>query len=74
MHTGGQFGSPDLVASPSGIPSDAELERAIQEILKDADLEVSTKRVIRGKIEEMYGMDLSSRKAFINAAIDRNLV
>lgn len=62
------------MASPGGIPTDAELERAVQQVLKDADLTVSTKRVIRGKLEEMYGMDLSSRKAVINAAIDRTLL
>lgn len=74
MHTGDQFGSGDLVGSPGGIPTDADLERAVQDVLRDADLTVSTKRVIRAKLEEMFGMDLSSRKAAINAAIDRTLL
>lgn len=74
MHTGEQFGSADFVGSPGGIPTDVDLERAVQDVLRDADLTVSTKRVIRAKLEEMFGMDLSSRKAVINAAIDRALL
>lgn len=72
---GGGFGSGgDLVGSPTGIPSDAELERAVQDVLAHADLTVSTKRAIRTKLEEMFGMDLTTRKAVINAAIDRTLL
>lgn len=66
--------SPDELGSPSGAPSDAEIERAVQEILRDADLTVSTKREIRRKLEEIFGVDLSGRKASINAAIDRILL
>ncbi|KAF8314090.1 glycosyltransferase family 2 protein [Clavulina sp. PMI_390] len=66
LHSGGEFGGHG--------PSDAELDQAVQEILRDADLTVSTKRVIRAKLEEMFGMDLSSRKMVINAAIDRALL
>lgn len=60
--------------SPSGIPNDTELERAVQDVLRDADLTTTTKRAIRTKLEEMFGMDLSSRKAVINAAVDRALL
>lgn len=74
MPTGGGFGSSELVGSPGGIPSDAELDRAVQDVLRDADLTVSTKRAIRAKLEEIFGMDLTSRKAVINAAIDRTLL
>jgi chitin synthase len=65
--------SPEYLGSPSGVPSDAELERAVQEVLRDIDLTVSSKRGVRTKLEEMFGLDLASRKAFINAAIDRTL-
>jgi len=72
---GGQFASsPDMIGSPAGSPSDEEIERAVQDILRNADLNVSTKRAIRQRLEEMFGMDLSSRKASINAAIDRILL
>jgi chitin synthase len=67
---GDDFGS----LSPSGTPSDAELERAVQEVLRTADLNSVTKREIRRQLEEHFGMDLTSRKAAINAAIDRILV
>ncbi|KAF8313908.1 chitin synthase-domain-containing protein [Cantharellus anzutake] len=70
---GGGF-SGDFLGSPSGQPSDAELERAVQEILRDADLNVSTKRAIRSRLEESFGIDLTARKTTINAAIDRILL
>jgi chitin synthase len=59
---------------PPGAPSDAELERAVQEILRRADLNSVTKREIRRQLEEYFGMDLTMRKGTINAAIDRVLL
>ena len=58
----------------SGTPSDADLERTVQDILRTADLNTVTKREIRRQLEEHFGMDLTSRKATINAAIDRTLL
>jgi len=55
-------------------PSDAELERAVQDLLRDADLNTITKREIRRRLQERFDMDLTSRKATINAAIDRVLL
>lgn len=55
-------------------PSDADLEHAVQELLRDADLNTITKREIRRRLEERFDMDLTSRKATINAAIDRVLL
>jgi len=56
------------------MPSDYELDRAVQDILRDADLNTVTKREVRRKLEDTYGMDLSTRKNTINAAIDRILL
>ncbi|KAF8836252.1 glycosyltransferase family 2 protein [Paxillus ammoniavirescens] len=64
----------DVVDYASGAPSDAELERAVQEILRTADLNTVTKREIRRQLEEHFGMDLTARKGTINAAIDRMLL
>lgn len=64
---GGGLGSP-------GQPSDAELERAVQEILRNADLNSITKREVRRTLEEHFGMDLTSRKGMINGVIDRVLL
>lgn len=66
-----RMGTPDNF-SPGldGQPTDAALERAIQEILRNADLNTITKRGIRGKLEEQFGIDLSSRKVAINNIID----
>ncbi|KAG6826424.1 hypothetical protein H0H92_015837 [Tricholoma furcatifolium] len=66
-------GSPDDFNSP-GSPTDFDIERAVQHILRGADLNTVTKREIRRQLEETFGMDLTSRKASINAAIDRALL
>ncbi|TFK50010.1 glycosyltransferase family 2 protein [Heliocybe sulcata] len=57
----------------AGSPSDAELERAVQTILRGADLNTITKREIRTRLEEQFGTDLTARKSVINAAIEREL-
>ncbi|PCH37422.1 glycosyltransferase family 2 protein [Wolfiporia cocos MD-104 SS10] len=64
----------DLDFSSTGGPSDAEIEQAVEDILRDADLATTTKREIRGRLEQRFGMDLSARKRVINEAIDRVLV
>ncbi len=51
-------------------PSDAEIERAVHEMLDGADLNTVTKKNVRQRLEGMFGVDLSARKAVINAAID----
>jgi chitin synthase len=66
--------SPDNMDVPSGLPSNADLERAIQDILRGADLNSVTKREIRRRLEDQFGMDLSSQKNSINAVIDRVLL
>lgn len=63
----------DMDLAP-GVPSDAELDYAVHEILRTADLNSVTKREIRRQLEERFGMDLTSRKGTINAAIDRVLL
>lgn len=52
-------------------PSDAELERAVAEVLQGADLNTITKKNVRQRLEGIFGVDLSSRKGVINGAIDR---
>ena len=66
--------SPDEMDLMSGAPTDVELEHSVHEILRTADLNSVTKREIRRQLEERFGMDLTSRKATINAAIDRVLL
>lgn len=65
-------GSP-LIGGEGGGPTDFELELATQKILGTADLNSITKREVRRQLEQQYGIDLTSRKAVINAAIDRHL-
>jgi len=50
------------------------IDRVVQDILRSADLNSVTKREIRRQLEDHFGMDLTSRKATINAAIDRILL
>ena len=54
--------------------SDLNLEHAVQDVLRSADLNSITKREIRCQLESHFRMDLSSRKAVINATIDRTLL
>ncbi|KDN32894.1 hypothetical protein RSAG8_14020, partial [Rhizoctonia solani AG-8 WAC10335] len=54
-------------------PSDAELERAVQEILATADMSQVTKRTVRTQLESAFGVNLTSRKDFINAMIEREV-
>jgi chitin synthase len=61
-------------AGNSLLPPDPEIERAVQNILRTADLNTVTKREVRRQVEEMFGMDLTSRKNVINAMIDRILL
>lgn len=66
--------SPEDVDLAPGAPSDFDLERAVQDVLHSADLNSVTKREIRHQLEDQFGMDLTSRKGTINAAIDRVLL
>ena len=66
--------SPEDMDALGGSPSDLELEHAVQEVLRSADLNSITKREIRRQLESHFGIDLTSRKAVINASIDRVLL
>ncbi|KAF8634990.1 hypothetical protein AX15_000605 [Amanita polypyramis BW_CC] len=66
--------SPGEVDLSPGAPSDVELERAVQDVLRRADLNSVTKREVRRQLEEQFGIDLTSRKGTVNAAIDRVLL
>ncbi|KAI0089472.1 glycosyltransferase family 2 protein [Irpex rosettiformis] len=68
-----QSRSPEDVDLAGG-PSDMEIDQSVMRLLEHADLTTVTKREIRRQLEAQYGMDLSSRKAAINAAIDRVLL
>ncbi|CAE6492378.1 unnamed protein product [Rhizoctonia solani] len=54
-------------------PSDAEIERAIQDILATADMSQVTKRTVRTALENNFGINLTSRKDFINSVIEREV-
>lgn len=55
-------------------PSDYDLEIAVRDLLRDADLNTVTKRAIREKLQARFGTDLTSRKATINAIVDKVLL
>ncbi|KIM59637.1 hypothetical protein SCLCIDRAFT_1217586 [Scleroderma citrinum Foug A] len=58
----------------SGTPNDADLKRTVQDILWMADLNTVTEREICHQLKEHLSMDLTARKAMINAAIDHTLL
>ncbi|KAH6903325.1 chitin synthase 8 [Coprinopsis sp. MPI-PUGE-AT-0042] len=64
---------PQNTGGAAGGPSDFELENAVVDLLRTADLNTVTKREVRRTLEERYGMDLTGRKNIINAAIDHVL-
>ncbi|KAJ7050389.1 glycosyltransferase family 2 protein [Mycena amicta] len=69
-----QTSSPGDLDLPAGAPTEADLERAVQQILSTADLNTITKREIRRRLESHFAQDLSARKGTINASIDRILL
>jgi chitin synthase len=64
----------DGMGVSDGQPTNAEIDRAIADILRDADLNSVTKREIRRKLEDIFGVNLTDRKSAINATIDRILL
>ncbi|KAG9095195.1 hypothetical protein FS749_010895 [Ceratobasidium sp. UAMH 11750] len=54
-------------------PSDLELERAVQDMLRDADMSQVTKRAVRTHLENVFGVSLTARKDFINSVIEREV-
>lgn len=52
------------------IPSDDELLREIRHILSTSDLMTITKKKVRQKLSDFYGVNLASKKQYIHATID----
>lgn len=50
--------------------SDSDLVTQLQGILKSSDLDTATAGSVRRQLEEIFGVDLSDRKAFIRDQID----
>ncbi|KAI9359285.1 chitin synthase-domain-containing protein [Zopfochytrium polystomum] len=66
--------SPSMSASiRSGQPSDEELLMQIRQILATADLMTVTRKSVREELTRVFGVDLSGRKEYIHACIDRVL-
>lgn len=64
-------GSPDDNEFGLRQPSDTQIDQAVYTMLQGADLNTVTKKNVRQRLEGMFGVDLSGRKAVINSAIDR---
>ncbi|XP_010941845.1 uncharacterized protein [Elaeis guineensis] len=50
--------------------SDAELVERLREFLRASDLSTTTTAIVRRKLEEDFGVDLSNKKAFIREQVD----
>ncbi|KAI9221962.1 chitin synthase-domain-containing protein [Blastocladiella britannica] len=57
----------------AGMPSDDEIVNEVHRILQTADLMRVTKKQIREELSALFGIDLNSRKEFINGVIDSAL-
>ena len=58
----------------SGTPSEADLKHTSQDILQTADFNTVMEREIHRQLKEHFGMNLTARKATINATIDCTLL
>jgi len=52
------------------MPSDEEIVREIRQILSTADLMNITKKQVREQLTEIYGVDMSPKKSYINSIIE----
>ncbi|KAM0937414.1 putative transcription regulator SWI/SNF-BAF60b family [Dioscorea sansibarensis] len=50
--------------------SDADLVGRLREFLRTSDLSTTTNAIVRRRLEEDFGIDLSSKKAFIREQVD----
>jgi len=65
------FGNQELeMANLAGLPSDDAILAEIREILKTADLMSVTKKSIKMELEKRFGVQLDSRRAYINSATE----
>lgn len=50
--------------------SDSELVGRLREFLSTSDLDTTTTAIVRRKLEEDFGIDLSNKKGFIREQVD----
>lgn len=55
------------------LPEDDEIEREIRRILDTSNLMTLTKKQVRGQLSMIFGVDITIKKGFINATIERLL-
>ena len=61
---------PPISSTDGKQPLDDDLLAEIRHILSTADLMTITKKAVRDDLSTLFGVDLTSRKEFINASID----
>jgi chitin synthase len=54
----------------AGLPSDDSLLAEIRDILKTADLMTITKKAVKQELEKRFGVNLDSKRAYINSATE----
>lgn len=65
------IGTPSTPISVSEkMVSDSELVARLHEFLRSSDLNTTTTAIVRRKLEEDFGIDLSGKKAFIREHVD----
>ncbi|KAF7731239.1 hypothetical protein EC973_000655 [Apophysomyces ossiformis] len=55
------------------LPEDEDIEREIYQILSNANLMTLTKKQVRDQLSNIFGVDLTIKKGFINSTIERIL-
>ncbi|KAJ2765799.1 hypothetical protein IWQ57_004635, partial [Coemansia nantahalensis] len=56
------------------MPSDDRIADAIRRILVNADLATTTKKAIRARLAQEFGVDLTAKKEYISSTIDTMLI
>ncbi|KAI8387999.1 chitin synthase [Radiomyces spectabilis] len=71
-HTPSMYGSTPPAAIYNG-PTDVAIIQEIERILDQHDLMQLTKKQVRDALSEVFGVDMSSKRAFINKCIEQSL-
>jgi hypothetical protein len=66
-------GHPEPANLRLGEPSNEQLMNEVRHILSTSNLMTVTKKAVRLQLSAHFGMDLTPRRAYINACIDRIL-
>ncbi|KAL6783661.1 Upstream activation factor subunit spp27 [Auxenochlorella protothecoides] len=66
-------GGTQVDVPPSQLPTDEEITYRLQELLTEVDLQSTTEKMLRRRLEQEFSTDLSSKKALLRAEVEAYL-